>query len=413
MLEYMPGRQNSTLQTLQNSIGSLSTATLKELEKQLPWYRELRPRDRTALGLIAQKGIASFVSWYQKPAAKTWVLADVFGTAPTDLARSISLQKALQLIRVVVGTVEDHVPELAAGGDEDKLRLAVLRFSREVAFAAADVYARAAEARGAWDTRLEALVVDAILRGENSDSLRSRIAALGWKSKSPVTVVVGSAPEDANPSFVSDLRRSALRFSEDSLVGIQEDRIVLFLAGYRDSPESGQRVVNSLGPGPVVVSAPAPSLVEAGAQANAAFSAVTAAAALPAAALPISTGDLLPERAMNGDASASAQLVETIYTPLVKAGNGLLETLGAYVEMGHSLETSARELFVHANTVRYRLRRVTEITGWDPLIPREAFVLHAALIAGRLSTNLVGNLQNGGTSMVMPPPGNPTKVWNA
>ena len=46
----------------------------------------------------------------------------------------------------------------------------MLRYSREIAFAAAEVYARAAEARGAWDARLEALVVDALLRGEADDA---------------------------------------------------------------------------------------------------------------------------------------------------------------------------------------------------------------------------------------------------
>ena len=62
-----------------------------------------------------------------------------------------------------------------------------------------------------------------------------------------------------------------------------------------------------------------------------------------------------------------------------------METLGTYLELGHSLEATARELFVHANTVRYRLKRVCDVTGWDPLLPREAFVLQAALVVGRLA----------------------------
>jgi len=36
-------------------------------------------------------------------------------------------------------------------GDEAQLREAVLVFAREVAFAAAEVYAQAAEVRGAWE----------------------------------------------------------------------------------------------------------------------------------------------------------------------------------------------------------------------------------------------------------------------
>ena len=46
------------------------------------------------------------------------------------------------------------------------LREALLVYAREIAFATAQVYAQAAEARGAWDARLESLVVNAVLSGE-------------------------------------------------------------------------------------------------------------------------------------------------------------------------------------------------------------------------------------------------------
>ena len=75
------------------------------------------------------------------------------------------------------------------------LREAVLRYSREIAFAAAQVYAQAAEARGAWDARLEALVVDALLRGEVDEAVRSRASALGWGQRGQVAVVVGLATD--------------------------------------------------------------------------------------------------------------------------------------------------------------------------------------------------------------------------
>ncbi len=47
-------------------------------------------------------------------------------------------------------------------------------------------------------------------------------------------------------------------------------------------------------------------------------------------------------------------------------------------------------LFVHPNTVRYRLRRVTDVTGWSPSDVRSAFTLRIALILGRLAD---GDLQ--------------------
>lgn len=374
-----------TLASLRANIGTLSTTTIRQLETSLPWYRHLRPDERSALGLIAQKGISSFVSWYERPASPAWVLSDVFGTAPTELTRSISLQKALQLIRTVVQVVEDQVPELAPEADQTDLREAVLRYSREVAFAAADVYARAAETRGSWDTRLEALVVDAILRGESSDALRSRIAAVGWKSQSNITVIVGSSPPDPSPTFVSEVRRATARFADDTLVGIQGDRLILVLGGMTGQTAAYQRLSELFGPGPVVHGPLAGSLAEASASAQAAFAGLVAARAWPMAPRPVAADDLWPERVMSGDEAAGRALVENIHRPLVAASNGLVETLSSYLNLGHSLEATARELFVHANTVRYRLRRVTDVTGWDPLIPREAFVLQTALVMGRLA----------------------------
>ena len=71
-----------------------------------------------------------------------------------------------------------------------------------MAFAAAEIYARAAELRGAWDARLEASVVDAVLRGETDETVLSRASTLGWTSTAAVVVVVvGPAPTDvAEPS---------------------------------------------------------------------------------------------------------------------------------------------------------------------------------------------------------------------
>ncbi|WP_105030833.1 PucR family transcriptional regulator [Arthrobacter ruber] len=388
----------ATVEKLRATIGSLSTATLRQLDADLPWYRGLRPDERSALGMVAQKGIASFVNWYQKPVSPAWVLSDVFGTAPTELTRSISLQKALQLIRVVVQVVEDHVPFLAPAADQAPLREAVLRYSREVAFAAADVYARAAETRGSWDTRLEALVVDAILRGESSDALRSRIAAVGWKSQARITVMVGSAPQEPNAGFLNELRRVTGRLAEDVLVGIQGERLILVLGGVRDAAKAYLRISELFGDGAVVFGPEAESLVDASTSAQAAFAGLTAARAWPGAPRPVSSEDLWPERVMSGDDTARRALVRNIYRPLLAASNGLEQTVSAYLALGHSLEATSRSLFVHANTVRYRLRRVCDVTGWDPLIAREAFVLQTALVVGRLSaTPGAGAAAHGGT----------------
>src|SRR6185295_15441133 len=211
------------------------------------WYRELSAEDRSWVGLVAQAGIAAFIAWYRDPSETPQVSADVFGTAPRELTRSISLVQTLDLVRSVVDVVEDDVAQLAAPGEEQNLREAVLRYSREIAFAAAQVYAEAAEARGAWDARLEGLVVDAVLRGEADDSMQSRATALGWGSTTRVAAVVGSTPPGGSAGVVDGLRRSATRLGVDSLAAVQGRRLVCFLGNVEDALEAARELSSHFG----------------------------------------------------------------------------------------------------------------------------------------------------------------------
>ena len=90
----------------------------------------------------------------------------------------------------------------------------------------------------------------------------------------------------------------------------------------------------------------------------------------------------MPERALAGDPLGRGLLVRRVREPLAAHSPDLLATLWSYLESGRSLEATARELFVHPNTVRYRLKRVAEIVGWDPTVARDALQLHVALILG-------------------------------
>jgi DNA-binding PucR family transcriptional regulator len=82
---------------------------------------------------------------------------------------------------------------------------------------------------------------------------------------------------------------------------------------------------------------------------------------------------------------ARRTLVTTVYEPLRDHQLDLLGTVWAYFETGHSLEATARELFVHPNTVRYRLKKVIDVVNWDPGNPRDALTLHLAIILGSMS----------------------------
>ena len=49
------------------------------------------------------------------------------------------------------------------------------------------------------------------------------------------------------------------------------------------------------------------------------------------------------------------------------AASPLLTTIEAYLATGGALEPTARNLFVHPNTVRYRLHRVAEVDRPGPV----------------------------------------------
>jgi DNA-binding PucR family transcriptional regulator len=126
-------------------------------------------------------------------------------------------------------------------------------------------------------------------------------------------------------------------------------------------------------------------LGEAHRSASEALSGLRAVVGWPTAPRPVRSADLLPERALAGDPEAERLLVDLVARPLADAGGALLETLDAYLESGGTLEGCARVLFVHANTVRYRLRRIAEITGRNPVDPRDSLVLRIGLAVGRLA----------------------------
>ncbi|WP_034254089.1 MULTISPECIES: PucR family transcriptional regulator [Arsenicicoccus] len=373
----------ATLQRVQDSAGMLATAATARIEAQHEWYRSLSAEDRSWVGLVAQAGIGSFLGWLRDPAAPPMVTADVFGTAPRELTRSVSLAQTLDLVRSVVGVVEEEVEGLAAQGDEPALREAVLRYSREVAFAAAQVYAEAAESRGAWDARLESLVVDAVIRGEADNSLRSRATALGWGSIRHVTVVAGLSPHEDTAAVIDAVRRAAGRLHVEALSAVQGRRLVVILGGTSDVADAAGRLLAYFGDGPVVLGPTVPHLFASGRSARAALSGLAAARAWPDAPRPVEASDLLPERVLAGDDHARRALLDRIHRPLVDSGGGLLETASAYLDEP-SLEATARALFVHPNTVRYRLGRIAQVTGHDLTSSRDAFTVRLALALGRL-----------------------------
>jgi hypothetical protein len=356
------------------------------MAETLPWFDAMPPMPRSQVGLLVQAGIRGFADWMRQPEAGSTITAAVFDVAPRDLARLVTLEQTVELVRIAVDVTESAVEEFAAPESQAWAREAVLRYSRDIAFAAAQVYARAAEQRGAWDARLEALVVDAIVRGDVSDALLSRASALGWHEPSKVIVLAGAAPDGDTERSLAQTRRLGRDAGADVLTGVQTGRLVV-VAGV--TGRTTARVVRALLPafaaGPVVTGPVAGGLVEAAVTVQDVFAGLRAVAGLPDAPRPVAADELLPERVLAGDARAARQLVASVYRRLM-AEPVLLETVDAYLGSAGSIEATGRSLFVHANTVRYRLRRISEVCGYDLTVGRDRHVVQVALTLGRIDT---------------------------
>ena len=128
-----------------------------------------------------------------------------------------------------------------------------------------------------------------------------------------------------------------------------------------------------------------PNLAASPASATEATAGIEAIRGWPSAPRPTYSSDLLPERALNGDRSAMRTMTETLVLPLADAAGTLSTTLGAFLDAGGSIEAAARALYVHPNTIRYRLKKIADATGRDPSHPRDAYVLRVAGTVGRLT----------------------------
>ncbi len=392
MVPSMPSPRSrvKVARRMHKALGGLTATALARMDRDMPWFRDLSAEQRSWVGMVVHAGIRSFIAWYRDPRTNPALQSEVFGPVPRSFAGVVTLQQTVAMIRLTIEVVEENIDEHIDSEDVPGVEAAVLRYGRELAFATAEIYARAAEMRGAWDARLEALLVDSVMRAEAQDAVLTRAGALGWSERRNVAVVVGAVP--ARPrggatraTIFDDVRRSARLADMEALCAVQGERLVVVLSEVDDPDKAAAVVEPYFGDGPVVVGPVVAGLPLAHVSARAAVSGLRAAPGWPAAPRPVSSEDLLPERALDGDQTARSELVAEVYAPLRDAGVSTLRTVAAVLEQGGSVEGAARALFVHPNTVRYRLRRATDATGLPVGDPRHGYTLRVALTLGRLS----------------------------
>ena len=396
----------ATLRRLKQHSGRLATEAVQAMTEHLPFFGTLEASQRASVQLVLQTAVVNFAEWVRNPLSNVGYTAEAFALVPQELSRRIALAQTVDMVRVSMEYFEAAVPVLGRN-EEQRIALSVgiLRYSRDLAFAAASSYADAAEARGSWDSRIEASVVDAVVRGDTGPELLSRAAALNWDTTAPATVVVGTRPAGREDLAGEDVRDIATRHGRSALADVHGTWLIAIISGpLAPTDRFFNDLIGAFADSPVVIGPTAPMLTAASHSASEAISGMNAVVGWTGAPRPVLARELLPERALLGDPSAISALHTEIMRPLADAGPALTETLDAYLDSGGAIEACARKLFVHPNTVRYRLRRIADFTGRDATLPRDAYVLRVASTVARLGYPAPTHTTTNGSVVQLTPP---------
>ncbi|MDR1118078.1 MAG: PucR family transcriptional regulator, partial [Bifidobacteriaceae bacterium] len=134
----------TTVSRLSSHRGRMVTLLMKTIDAEHPWYRELSAQDRSWVGLVAGASVDAFIRWCRDKHSAPSSPQEIFSAAPAELTRTVSLHRTLQLVKSGVEVIEQEAEVISAPGKAHELREAIWRYSREFAFATAEVYARAA-----------------------------------------------------------------------------------------------------------------------------------------------------------------------------------------------------------------------------------------------------------------------------
>ena len=364
--------------------------TLDHLQEALPWARSVPADGRRTLEGAIQTALNDLLSRLDSQGTED---SEVPSPVPAELSRSLGPHRAMELTQVILDMLEEAGRTMGAEGER-----ATLVYTRQAATAAAELYADLAETRSGRKAVTESRIIRHLIEKTADTRTVDDLARLGWPTEFDCFAVVGEAQGNDDGQGMENARQpihtTVVRQGGRALVGESEGLMVVLINPDRSGTPADfcasilrfftDESAVCLGPLRHGISG-AEDSIRAALSTHAAAPAVAdpITAALPR---PLHADDLLPERALNGDTDAADQLYQEVYMSLAgqDPDGPLPTTLLTFLRSGNSLEVTAKKLGIHPNTVRYRLRRCVEVTGWDAMDPRESFVLQAALIIGRI-----------------------------
>jgi purine catabolism regulator len=300
-----------------------------------------------------------------------------FSLSVVDLGHHISIQPV---------TAQGRVEAFLAVGKRDPLT----QFDRiVVSHALALLALELAKVRAVSEAerRLKGDLLDQILRGSlPAGEARQAMERLGFDLSHPVAAAVFSAPgppEDLALACEEVLARQTRAFlaspRDDVVLTVLQPEGPGFLGGLRAAIASRSNEAVLAGAGGLV---PFDQLLQGVTEARYALQLCRTEGRLQAEFADLGTYQLLLSLQ---DPEALRTFADSVLGPLDgydrSHGGELLVSLRAFLDRNARWESAARELFVHRHTLRYRMRKVEELTGRDLASARDRMEFFLALRA--------------------------------
>lgn len=375
-------RHATTIRNIERGKSQLLQAAMDRM-KQEDWFDALSPNAHMWVEQVVLTGVTRFLHWLHNPDEPLEIASTGLGAVPTAAAHAVSLNQTLELIRISIDALEPVALTMAAGGDEEWLLYRMSYFGREIAFSAAVVYARVAERQGARLARASTDLIDSLLSNRSSATIEQHALRVGLNLMQPVRAAALLPEPDNLQATLAEVEQAVRRLDRNIVTAVHSGAIV---AVWLTHPREGELTITRQLFGAhanSVTAGPAPAVGGAGPITHEVLSSTRARAARAGHTGPMEADELLAERALLGERAAADALVQRCYVDLSQAGSGLVETVDAMADHSGVLEQAARAIPVHVNTLRYRLDRIAEITGFDPRSSRGSFAIFVGVCLGR------------------------------
>jgi PucR C-terminal helix-turn-helix domain/GGDEF-like domain len=315
------------------------------------------------------------------------LLSTQAGTVRSGDRVCILIQPHAEILGVVALIDDDEVHAVDAV-DEDQLF--ALRYSSIVLGLELSHQRNLAE----MQLNLRRELVDDLLAGTGEDAAYARAEALGYDLRCPHYVVVIQTGRGATNTGIAAAGRAAANLHLNSLVGHQGSLIVLLADGSPGPDALHREVSRQLGH--------LASAIGIGSRCDVP-SDFPQSLLRARRALNIRLNSSQPQGASDYDELGFYRLVDAAHTvgvadeyvrqwlgPLIdydaEKNSDLLPTLSRYLECGGNYDESAAALHIHRSTLRYRLGRIADLTGFDLRNIDTRFNLHAATRVWRFLT---------------------------